>query len=119
MGKNPVVQVKVLLWKLDSMKRNQERGNDVSEEIKCLSNKFVGQVKKIFKNLPKLMEWLSFLNHDLPLLLSTCKEVQDASIRHNRNNSPIKALAKLKKASEIEFQRIANPKPTFPNVEPQ
>ena len=77
MGMNPVDQVKVLLWKLDFMKRNQERRYDVSKEIRHTSNKFVGRVEKIFKNLPKPMEWLSFLNHDLPLLLSTCKEVQE------------------------------------------
>ena len=81
MGKNPVDRVKTLLGKLDSMRRNQERGYDVSEEIRHTSNKFVGRVEKIFKNMPKPMEWLSFFNHDLPLLLSTCKEVQDASIQ--------------------------------------
>jgi len=83
MGKNPVDRVKTLLGQLDSMRRSKERGSSITDEIKCLSNKFVGQVKKIFKNLPKPLEWLSFLNHDLPLLLSTCKEVQDASIQHN------------------------------------
>jgi len=63
------------------------------------------------------MEWLSFYNNDLPLLLSTCKEVQDASIQHNLNKSQIKALAKLKKVSENEFKRFANPKPSAPKVE--
>ena len=63
------------------------------------------------------MEWLSFLNHDLPLLLSTCKEVQDASIQHNLNKSQIKALEKLKKVSENEFKRFANPEPSSPKVE--
>ena len=65
------------------------------------------------------MEWRSFYIHDLPLLLSTCKEVQDTSIQHNLNKSQIKALEKLKKVSENQFKLFANPKPSSPKVEPQ
>ena len=90
-GKTPADRVKTLLGKLDSVRRTQERGSSVSRQSKGLSNKFVGQVERIFKNLPKPMEWLSFLNHDLPLLMDICKEVQDISIQHNLNKSQTRA----------------------------
>ncbi len=81
MGKTPEDRVKTLLRKLDSVRRTQERGSSVSRQSKGLSNKFIGQVEKIFKNLPKSMEWLSFLNNDLPLLIDFCEEVQEVSIQ--------------------------------------
>ena len=109
MGKNPVDRVKTLLDRLDSVRRSEQRGYEISDQAKMTSHKFVGRVQQIFKNLPKPLEWRSFYIHDLPLLLSTCKEVQDASIQHNLNKSQIKALAKLKKVSENEFKRLANP----------
>ncbi len=117
MGKNPVDRVKTLLGKLDLIRRSKQRGSEISVDAKSLSHKFVGQVEKIFSNLPKSLEWRSFYIHDLPLLLSTCKEVQDASIQHNLNKSQIKALTKLKKASENEFKRFINPEPSASKVE--
>ena len=83
MGKNPVERLKALLSKLDSMRRSEARGSSITDDVELLSGKFAGQVEKIFDNLPKSLEWQSFYRHDLPLLLSTCKEVQDASIQHN------------------------------------
>ena len=117
MGKNPVDRVKTLLDRLDSVRRSEQRGYEISDQAKMTSHKFVGRVQQIFKNLPKPLEWRSFYIHDLPLLLSTCKEVQDASIQHNLNKSQIKALAKLKKVSENEFKRFTNPEPSAPKVE--
>ena len=111
MGKNPVDRVKALLGRLDSVRRSEQRGYEISEQAKMTSHKFVGSVQQIFKNLPKPLEWRSFYIHDLPLLLSTCKEVQDASIQHNLNKSQIKALAKLKKISQNEFKRLISPEP--------
>lgn len=64
-------------------------------------------MEQIFKNLPKPVEWLSFLNHDLPLLIDFCEEVADASVKHHLNKSQTRA--KLKEASEEEFQRIVTP----------
>ncbi len=81
MGKNQVHRVRALLGKLDTMRRSQERGSDVSDHSKTLSNKFIGQVEKIFKNLPKPMEWLSFLNNDLPILMDISEEVKKVSIQ--------------------------------------
>ena len=73
------------------------------------SNKFVGRVENVFANMPKHLEWLSFLNHDLPLLMDFCEEVQEVSIQHHLNKSQTRALAKLKETSEEEFQRIVTP----------
>ena len=117
MEKTPVDRLKTLLGQLDSVRSSQSRGSEVSNISKALFHKFVEQVEGIFKNLPKPLEWLSFYNNDLPMLLSTCKEVQDASIKHNLNKSQIKALEKLKKVSESEFKRFANPEPSVPKAE--
>jgi len=78
----------------------------------------MGQVEKIFKNLPKPLEWRSFYDNDLPLLMDICKEVQDISIQHNLNKSQTRALAKLNAVSESEFQRIVNPLPSSQKIEP-
>jgi len=118
MGKIPTDRIKTLLGKLHSAKSSKFRGSEVSRKSELLLNKFIQQVDKILKNLPKPLEWLSFYNNDLPLLLSTCKEVQDTSIQYNLNKSQIKALEKLKKVSESEFKRFANPGPSAPKVEP-
>jgi len=82
MGKNPADRVKALLGKLDSVRRTQERGSSFSRQSKVLSHKFMGQVEKIFKNLPKPLEWRSFYNNGLPLLIDFCEEVQEVSIQH-------------------------------------
>ena len=118
MGKKPADRVKTLLGKLDSVRRTQERGSSVSRQSKVLSNKFVGQVENIFANLPNPLQWLSFFNHDLNLLMDICKEVQDISIQHNLNKSQTRALAKLNAVSESEFQRIVNPQPSSQKIEP-
>ncbi len=80
MGKTSADRAKTLLGQLDSVRRSQVRGSDVSGPSKALSHKFVGQVEKIFKNLPKPLEWRSFYNHDLPILMDICEEVQNVSI---------------------------------------
>ena len=67
MGKKPADRVKTLLGKLDSVRRNEELGYEVASEAKLTSNKFIGSVQEIFKNLPKPVKWLSFYLNDLPL----------------------------------------------------
>jgi len=89
MGMNPVNQVKTLFGKLDSVRSSQTRGTEVSRQSELLLSKFTQQVDKIFKNLPKPLEWRTFYLNDLPLLLSTCKEVQDASIQHDVRGRPL------------------------------
>jgi len=106
MGKKPADRVKTLLGKLDSVRRSEGLGYEVASEAKLTSNKFIGSVQEIFKNLPKPVKWLSFYLNDLPLLMDFCKDIQDISIRHNLNKSQTRALAKLKEASDGEFQRV-------------
>ena len=109
MGKTPMDRVKTLLGKLDAIRASKSRGSGISNEARLLFNKFIEQVEKIFKNLPKPLEWLSFYLNDLPLLVDFCEEVQDASVEHHLNKSQTRALAKLKEASEEEFQRMITP----------
>ncbi len=82
MGKNPVDRVKTLLGKLNSIMLSKIRGSKVSKEAASLLRKFAQQVEKIFKNLPKPLEWRSFYNHDLPILMDICEEVHKVSIQH-------------------------------------
>ncbi len=106
MGKKPANRVKELLGKLDSMRRNKVRGYRANEEIRHTSHKFMGRVEKIFNNLPKSLEWRSFYNNDLPVLMDISEEVQKASTQHQLNKSQTKALETLKTASVEEFQRV-------------
>jgi len=106
MGKKPADRVKALLVKLDSMRRSKERGFNVTNDIRRTSGKFAGRVAKIFKNLPKPLEWQSFYRHDLPILMDICEEVQKVSIQNDLNRSQIRALETLKEVSSEEFQRV-------------
>jgi hypothetical protein len=65
--------VKTLLGKLDSVRRSKELGYEVATQARLTSHKFMGSVEKIFKNLPKPLEWRSFYNNDLPLLMDFCE----------------------------------------------
>ncbi|OPX41115.1 MAG: hypothetical protein B1H13_03870 [Desulfobacteraceae bacterium 4484_190.3] len=105
-GKNPADRVKTLLGKLDSVRRSQERGSSVSKQSKSLSHKFMGQVEKIFKNFPKPLEWRSFYNNDLPILMDISEEVRKVSIQKGLNRSQIRALETLKEVSSEEYQRV-------------
>ena len=87
MGKKPADRVKALLGKLDSMRRGKVRGFNVTNDIRRTSRKFAGRVIKIFKNLPKSLEWRSFYRHDLPILIDFCEEVREASIKNRLNRS--------------------------------
>jgi len=64
------------------------------------------RVDQIFKNLPKPVEWLSFYNNDLPILMDICKEVRKVSIQKGLNRSQIRALETLNEVSSEEFQRV-------------
>ena len=115
MGKKPAERVKALLGKLDSMRRSKERGYKAGKATKQTSNKFIGRVEKIFENLPKPMEWLSFLNNDLPLVIDFCKEVQKVSIQNDLNGAQTRALQKLKTVSKKEFKRLMDRNKRPPN----
>ena len=77
--------MKALLGKLHSITISKNRGSKISKKAELLFNKFVKQVDKIFKNLPKSLEWQSFYIHDLPLLMGISKEVQKVSIQSQRS----------------------------------
>jgi len=83
MGKDPADGVKTLLGKLHSISISKKRGSKASKKADLLFNKFIKQAEQIFKNLPKPLEWRSFCNHDLPLLVDFCEEVQEVSIQPN------------------------------------
>ena len=106
MGKKPADRVKTLLGKLNSIVISKIRGSKVSKEAEGLLHKFMQQVEKIFKNLPKSLEWRSFYNNDLPILMDISEEVQKVSIQKGLNRSQIRALETLKEISSEEFQRV-------------
>ena len=56
MGRKSEDRVKNLLVKLDSVRRNKERGFNVTKGVRQTSNKFIERVGKIFKILPKPLE---------------------------------------------------------------
>ncbi len=112
MGKHPVERVEALLGKLHSIANSKDRGSQVSQEGELLLDTFVQQVEKVFKKLPKPLEWRSFYRHDLNLLVDICMEVQDAAVQHDLNKSQTRALAKLNAASESEFQGLVAPQPS-------
>ena len=83
MGKTPADRVKTLLGKLDSVRRSKELGYEVGTQARLTSHKFVGSVEKIFKNLPKPLEWRLFYSNGLPLLIHFCEEAQKVSTQLN------------------------------------
>ena len=106
MGKKPAERVKALLGKLHSITNSTIRGSKVSKEAASLLRKFAQQVGKIFKNLPKPLEWRSFYRHDLPILMDISEEVRKVSIQKGLNRSQIGALETLKEVSSEEFQKV-------------
>ncbi len=106
-----------MLGKLKASRRGKERGYNPSRELRHTAHKFMRRVDQIFKNLPKPVKWLSFYLNDLPLLMDFCEDVQDISIKHNLNKSQTRALAKLKEASDGEFQRLTAHAQRPPNSE--
>jgi hypothetical protein len=66
----------------------------------------VGQVEKIFQNLPKPLEWHSFFNHDLSLLTDICDEIKEISDKNQLNKSKIRTLLDIKKESRNTFESM-------------
>jgi len=105
---SPEKRVRKLLSQLDSVRRNEHRKYQRSSDSKKMSHKFVGQVEKIFQNLPKPLEWRSFFNHDLSLLTDICNEIKEISDKNQLNKSKIRTLLDIKKESKNAFQYIIN-----------
>jgi hypothetical protein len=57
------------------------------QKKKWTSNKFVGRVEKIFKTLPKSIEWLSFLHHNRPISVDISVDVRKASVLNALNGA--------------------------------
>ena len=106
MGKNPADRVKTLLGKLYSVRASKERGYSVSNHSMQLFHKFVEQLEKIFKNLPKPLEWRYFYLRDLPILLDINEEVREVLNQNHLNRAQTSALQKLKDVSPEEFKRV-------------
>jgi len=81
MGRTPLDRVKAVLGRLNSIISSKNRGSQVSKKAELLLSKFTQQLEKIFKNLPKPLEWLSFYLNDLLLLMDFCEEVREVSIQ--------------------------------------
>ncbi len=75
MGRKPVDRVKAVSGRLHSTISSKNRGSQVSKKAELLLSKFTQQLEKIFKNLPKCLEWRSFYLNDLPILMDFCEEV--------------------------------------------
>ena len=103
MGPNSLDRVRALLGRLHSASNSKERGSQVSQEGQSLLDKFIQQLEKAFKKLPKPLEWRSFYKNDLNLLVETPQEVRDLAIQQKLNKSQIRALGKLKTASGDRF----------------
>jgi len=73
--------VKAVLGRLHSTISSKNRGSQVSKKAELLLSKFTQQLEKIFKNLPKYLEWRSFYLNDLPVLMDFCEEVREVWIQ--------------------------------------
>ena len=87
MGATPVDRVTTLLAKLHSTAISRNRGSQVSKERELLFSRFAKQVQKIFNNIPKPLEWISFYTNDLKLLVQADQEVRRASIKNKLTKS--------------------------------
>ena len=83
MAKTPAERVKTLLARLDSVRSSQERGSEVSTQLKALFHKFVEQAEQIFKNLPKPLEWRSLRFNLASVLSKSHKVMVQNDILHN------------------------------------
>ena len=93
---------------MHSVRVSQNRKSTISENGVLLFNKFVKQVEKIFKKLPKRLEWQSFYTHDMSLILNICDDIRHISLKNQMNKSQIKSLSDVKKSSPDIYQDIVN-----------
>ncbi|KPA18020.1 ParB-like partition protein, partial [Candidatus Magnetomorum sp. HK-1] len=92
MGDTPEDRVHYLLSKMTSVNNNQLKHSQISNDRLQQLHKFVYPVEKIFKNLPKRLEWKSFFVHDLPLIEGVCEDIREISFKNQLNKSQIKAI---------------------------
>jgi hypothetical protein len=108
MGDTPEIRVHCLLGKMNAVINNQHKQSQISDDRLQQVHKFVNPVEKIFKKLPKRLEWKSFFIHDLPLIQGVCEEIREISYKNQLNKSQIKAISDIKNASPEAFQHIVN-----------
>ncbi len=104
MGPDSVDRVKILLSKLDAVRRSEQGGYRVAKTAKMTSGKFAGSVEKIFKIMPKPLKWQSFYRHDLDLPVATPQDIRDMATRQKLSKSQIRALGKLSAVSESRLE---------------
>ena len=90
MGSNPIDRVKRLLGRLHSIANSETRGSRVSREGELLLNRLIQQVERAFDRLPKPLEWHSFHNNDLSML------VQAPFSSERLNSGVVSAMQKKK-----------------------
>ncbi len=108
MGNDPINRVNTLLGKLNSVVNNQNKNATISDHRMQQVHKFMNPVQKIFKNLPKRLEWKSFYINDLPLILEICEDIRQISLENQLNKSQVRAITEVKKTSTKAFQDIVN-----------
>jgi hypothetical protein len=108
MGQTPENRLNVLFGKLHSIQNSLDRKSKVSEKSQLLLHKFMQQLEKIFKNLPKRLEWISFYVNDFPLVREICEDIRKISLENQLNKSQIKAISEVKKTSQEAYQHIVN-----------
>ena len=81
-------------------------GYKVREEKRQTSNTFIGRVEKIFKNLPKSLEWKLFYRHVLRILMDISQKVKNLAIQNGLSRAQILALETLRPASSAEYQKV-------------
>jgi hypothetical protein len=105
---DPVNRVNTLLGKLNSVVNNQNKQSTIFESRLQQVHKFMNPIKKIFKNLPKRLEWKCFYVNDLPIIMEICEDIRQISLENQLNKSQVKAISEVKKISAKAFQDIVN-----------
>ncbi|ETR70463.1 MAG: hypothetical protein OMM_03226 [Candidatus Magnetoglobus multicellularis str. Araruama] len=100
--------VLALLGKLNSVVNNHNKQSTISESRLQQVHKFMNPVKKIFKNIPKRLEWKSFYVNDLPIIMEICEDIRLIPLENQLNKSQVKAISEVKKSSAKAFQDIVN-----------
>jgi hypothetical protein len=85
--------VEILVGKLQKITYGRRRGYKEFKEAELLYSKFTIQVSKIFNNLPKHLEWISFYDYGLPILMDIYEEVREASNQNQLNQAQTRALS--------------------------
>jgi len=66
--------------------------SDRKHNTKKVGNKFVANLERAFTELNRTTGWLSYLQHDLPIICNIPKIIRDAAIDHKLNKSQTKSL---------------------------